>query len=187
MLKKTGFVAMFAAGLLLPCQAVLADPHAGHHEGKAGPLHAAVIDTAGKEIGNVELEATPHGVLISVAASGLPEGEHAIHIHAKGVCDPASGFGTAGGHFEPGTNAHGFKDAAGPHAGDMPNQFVDGDGKLRAEVLNSAVTLGEGANSLLDEDGSALVIHEGADDYASQPTGNAGGRLACAVISSPKI
>jgi Cu-Zn family superoxide dismutase len=74
----------------------------------------------------------------------------------------------------------------GPHGGDMPNQHVGADGVLKAQVLNTGVTLGKGVNSLLDADGTALVIHGNADDYTSQPAGNAGPRIACAVIAAPK-
>jgi Cu-Zn family superoxide dismutase len=67
----------------------------------------------------------------------------------------------------------------------MPNQFVGTDGTLRAQVLNANVTLTDGPASLFDADGSAIVIHAGADDYRSQPTGNSGDRIACAVIEKP--
>lgn len=176
MLKKTGFLALCAGVALLPAQAALADP-----------LNVAVIDGTGKQVGTLALEQTPNGVLLEASVDGLPEGWHGFHIHEKGICDPAEGFKTSGGHYAPRSHAHGFKDAAGPHAGDMPNQYAGSDGKLRTHVLNPNVTLGPGFNSLMDEDGSALVIHAGADDYTSQPTGAAGSRLACAVISPPKM
>lgn len=150
------------------------------------PPHADLIGTDGEVIGTAVFVETPNGLMISVAVEGLPAGEHGFHIHSKGICDPAEGFKTAGGHFAPRGHQHGLKLAEGPHAGDMPNQFVGSDGVLRATVFNDRVTLGEGFNSLTDEDGSALVIHAGPDDYKSQPTGDAGGRLACAVISPPK-
>jgi Cu-Zn family superoxide dismutase len=150
-------------------------------------LNVAMIGADGQTLGMAKLEPTPAGVLISVTAKGISEGEHAIHIHEKGVCDAAGGFASAGGHFAPGGTKHGFKDAMGPHAGDMPNQFAGAGGDLRAQMLNRSVTLGEtGEGALFDADGSALVIHGGADDYASQPSGAAGPRVACAVIAPPK-
>ena len=85
----------------------------------------------------------------------------------------------AGGHFNPGSKEHGYDAANGPHAGDMPNQYVAADGTLRAEVLNPEVTLADGEAGIR---GRALMIHAGADDYRSQPSGDAGERLACAVI-----
>lgn len=180
--KKSVLLAGLAGIVLTSSQAALAD----HHEAPDSPPHFAVIDTSGKEIGTLVLEQTPNGVLLDISVAGLPEGEHGFHLHGKGICDPAQGFKTAGGHYSPREHDHGIREPSGPHAGDMPNQFVGKDGILRAHVLNPNVTLGPGFNSLFDEDGSALIIHAGADDYWSQPTGNAGGRLACAVISPPR-
>lgn len=142
---------------------------------------ASFVDLQGKEIGTATLTQTPNGVLIAADVHGLAPGEHAFHIHEKGACDPATKFASAGGHYALGKK-HGFKTAGGPHPGDMPNQFVAQDGNLRAEVVDTAVTLGAGAGTLFTPDGTALVIHAKADDYTSQPAGDAGDRVACAVI-----
>lgn len=181
MMKKSGFQAIAAGLVLAPMQAVLADDP----QPPADPPHIGVVNAEGDEIGTAVIQQTPGGVLISVAVEGLPSGEHGFHIHEKGECDPAQGFKTAGGHFAPRSRQHGLKVVAGPHAGDMPNQFAGNDGTMRAEVLNPNVTLETGLGSLVDADGSALIIHAGADDYMTQPTGAAGGRLACAVVSPP--
>jgi Cu-Zn family superoxide dismutase len=125
---------------------------------------------------------TPHGVLIDADLSSLPPGEHAFHIHQTGRCDAADGFKSAGSHYSPSKREHGFKVEGGPHAGDMPNQFVGADGNLRIHVFNSAVSLTQGEGSLVDGGGTALVVHAKADDYRSQPAGDAGDRIACAVI-----
>jgi Cu-Zn family superoxide dismutase len=143
---------------------------------------ATFKDTQGKEIGSATLIQTPNGVLIDVDVSNLPEGEHAFHIHQVGRCDPGDGFKSAGDHFAGRGLKHGFKTEGGPHAGDMMNQFVASDGKLRAHVVNTRVTLGPGDGALFDADGSALVVHAKGDDYSSQPAGNAGDRIACAEI-----
>jgi Cu-Zn family superoxide dismutase len=152
----------------------------------AGPgadsAKAAFIDAQGKRIGTAQLTQTPSGVLIELDLNGLPPGEKAFHIHEKGVCDPRDGFKSAGAHYDPRGNQHGLHAAKGPHAGDMPNQFVRQDGVLRAHVLNTVVTLSPGEASLFDADGSALVLHAKPDDYRSQPAGDAGDRIACAVI-----
>jgi Cu-Zn family superoxide dismutase len=107
---------------------------------------------------------------------------HAFHIHEKGQCDAATSFESAGGHFAPLKHTHGYLSADGPHAGDMPNQFVGSDGALQLQVVNPNVTLGSGEGALFDADGSALVLHAKLDDYRSQPSGDAGDRIACAVI-----
>jgi Cu-Zn family superoxide dismutase len=99
-----------------------------------------------------------------------------------GKCE-APMFTTAGGHFAPGGTKHGLMAAEGPHAGDLPNIYVPADGKLSLEVLESDVTLSPGPRSLLDADGSAIVLHATADDYMTDPAGNAGGRIACGVVA----
>lgn len=152
----------------------------------AAPMvHADVIDASGKTIGMVMVQQVPTGVLVTADVKGIPAGEHGFHFHEKGVCEPAQKFTTAGGHFSTG-HQHGLMTAGGPHGGDMPNQHVGADGVLKAQVLNTGVTLTAGATSLFDADGTALVIHAKADDYTSQPAGNAGDRIACAVIAKAK-
>lgn len=136
----------------------------------------------GQEVGRAILTQTASGVLIEMELSNVAEGEHGFHIHETGACDAADGFKSAGGHFEPAQHQHGYMAADGPHAGDMPNQFVGSDGRLAANVLNSNVTLSDGPTSVLDADGSAIIVHAKPDDYTSQPTGDAGDRIACAVI-----
>ncbi|WP_159982501.1 MULTISPECIES: superoxide dismutase family protein [unclassified Novosphingobium] len=146
-------------------------------------VHADVIGLDGKSRGMVMLQETPAGVLVSADLKGLPEGDHGFHFHQKGLCDTAEKFNTSGGHFAGGDHMHGYMVMKGPHGGDMPNQHVGADGMLKTQILNTGVTLSPGPKSLLDADGTALVIHAGVDDYTSQPAGNAGGRIACAVIS----
>lgn len=142
---------------------------------------APLKDAQGKEVGSANLVQTPRGVLINLAVKGLPPGEHAFHVHAVGKCEPP--FASAGGHFNPDSKKHGLMANDGAHAGDMPNLHIPQNGDLTIEVLNAAVTLEKGKpNSLLDSDGSALVIHAGTDDYKTDPTGDAGGRIACGVV-----
>jgi Cu-Zn family superoxide dismutase len=143
---------------------------------------ASFINDQGKTIGSATLTQTPHGVLISIDLTGIPPGEHAFHVHEKGVCNAADKFMSAGGHYNPGKKQHGYHVAGGTHAGDMPNQFVGADGVLKASVLNMQVTLGSGDGTLFGNDGTALVLHAKGDDYRSQPAGDAGGRIACGVI-----
>lgn len=141
---------------------------------------ATFISKAGKESGTAKLTGTDKGVLIEIEVSGLPASQWvAFHVHETGSCEHAGGHMSAGGHFNPTKAAHGFNDAKGPHAGDMPNQYVGADGTLRAQVFNTFVRLDGGDNAIR---GKALMIHGKGDDYKSQPAGDAGDRQACGVI-----
>jgi len=141
---------------------------------------ATFISKAGKESGTAKLTGTEKGVLIEIEVNGLPAGQWvAFHVHETGSCEHAGGHMSAGGHFNPAKAAHGFNDAKGPHAGDMPNQYVAADGSLKAQVFNSFVRLDKGDTAIR---GKALMIHGKADDYKTQPTGDAGDRQACGVI-----
>jgi len=140
------------------------------------------VDRAGKDAGTVDLTQTPHGVLLKLSLKGIPAGEHAFHVHAVGKCEPP--FTSAGGHFNPGGKKHGMAAADGPHAGDMPNLYVPASGELVVEIANPAISLAKGQpNSVFDADGSAIIVHAGLDDYKTDPTGNAGDRIACGVIA----
>lgn len=143
----------------------------------------------GSVIGSVMLKEAETGVLITIDADGMSAGStHAVHIHETGKCSPD--FTAAGGHFNPAGHEHGMMHGDGQHAGDMPNLHASAEGHVKDEILNTMITLNEtdteGRHTIHDADGSALIIHEGADDYTSQPTGAAGGRLACTVLSEPK-
>ncbi|MBS0523429.1 MAG: superoxide dismutase family protein [Proteobacteria bacterium] len=149
--------------------------------GHAETAKALLRDKTGKDVGTVDLVQTPHGVLLKLSVKGIPAGEHAFHVHAVGKCEPP--FTSAGGHFNPGGRKHGMEAADGPHAGDMPNLHVPPSGELAVEVVNPAISLVRGQpNSVFDADGSAAIIHAGADDYKTDPAGNAGDRIACGVI-----
>jgi Cu-Zn family superoxide dismutase len=143
---------------------------------------AQLKDAKGADVGTATLTQTPSGVLIRLSVKGLPAGEHAFHIHAVGKCEPP--FTSAEGHFNPGGKKHGLMSPAGPHAGDMPNLTL-GAGDSTVEVLNTGVTLEKGpANSLLGPSGTAVIIHASKDDYKTDPTGEAGGRIACGVVQA---
>lgn len=146
---------------------------------------ANVMDLEGKSLGILTFTTGDGHVRISGEITGLPGGDHGIHIHEKGACDAAGKFESAGGHFNPTFRQHGKDNPEGSHAGDLPNiaATAEGGGAL-VDLMDESVTLGDGDNSLLDSDGSSIVVHADPDDYRSDPAGNSGDRLACGVIEA---
>lgn len=152
-------------------------------EDAAPTAKAALIDNEGKEMGTASFTQGPTGVLVHIDAKGLTPGKHGFHLHAVGDCSDHDHFKKAGGHLMSEGEAHGILSAK-PHAGDFPNLFVGADGAAKADFFSERIALKEGMNkpALLDKDGAALMIHKDADDYVTDPTGNAGDRIACGVI-----
>jgi Cu-Zn family superoxide dismutase len=144
---------------------------------------AEIVNAQGAKIGSAKITLTSDGVKIAVKVSQLTPGEHGIHIHTVGKCEGPA-FTSAGGHFNPTNAHHGVHNAQEPHPhlGDLMNLVVDTNGKANASFITNGVTLGDGANSLFHEGGTALVIHAKADDLMSDPSGNSGDRIACGVI-----
>ena len=161
---------VLAAGIALVATSQLASA--------AEQASAAMMNANGDSVGVVTLRETPQGTLLHAKLENLPAGAHAFHVHAVGVCEPP--FKSAGGHFNPTGKKHGIDNAEGMHVGDMPNIHVPDSGALEIEVLNTQLHLDA---SLFDEDGASIVIHDGPDDYASDPAGAAGPRIACGVIT----
>ena len=143
--------------------------------------HVNLVNGMGMPVGTASLSATKTGVKIKLNVSNLPPGVHGIHIHAVGKCEGPV-FTTAGGHLNPDMKMHGKDNPMGPHAGDLLNFTVDAKGKSKATLTADHVTMGDGANSLFHTGGTALVIHQGPDDYKTDPAGNSGNRIACGVI-----
>jgi Cu-Zn family superoxide dismutase len=136
---------------------------------------AQLKDGAGKELGEVTLTETPGGIQVTGMLEGLPDGEHGIHLHMTGRCEPS--FKAAGAHWNPTGRPH------GEHFGDLPNVTVR-DGRGRVAGATPGGTLRGGAHPLLDDDGAAVIVHANADDRRSQPSGNSGDPIACGVVSS---
>jgi superoxide dismutase, Cu-Zn family len=131
----------------------------------------------GQSVGQVRLQDSPHGLILTAELTGLPEGPHAFHIHAVGQCEPP--FQSAGGHFNPDGHQHGMMNPQGTHAGDLPNIHVPASGELTVEYFVKGLAL----DDLFGADGTSLVVHADADDYMTDPAGDAGARIACGVIS----
>lgn len=143
---------------------------------------ATINDRDGRNVGNAVLRETPNGVLLHVRLAGIAPGEHAFHIHERGTCEPP--FTSAGGHFAPEGAEHGLLDPSGPHSGDMPNIHIPTSSRLELEVMTGIPAL---SDQLFDLDGAAIVIHEGPDDYSTNPAGAAGERIACGVIEEAEV
>lgn len=140
----------------------------------------------GEDLGRATLTQGARGVVARVEAKDLTPGWHALHFHEKGDCSSGD-FKSAGGHVhDQPTVVHGFLADGHNDAGDLPNIHAGADGSATADVFTPFVSLEpvDGKPGLLDADGSALVIHARADDYASQPIGGAGDRVGCAVIKA---
>lgn len=136
----------------------------------------------GEVVGTATLTPADSGVDIKLEGENLPPGTKGFHIHEVGQCDPPD-FESAGSHYNPTNDEHGFDHSDGPHAGDLENIEVAEDGTVTAEVTADMLTLDkDGENTLYTDEGTALVIHSEADDYTSQPAGDAGDRIACGVI-----
>ena len=152
-------------------------------ESAAAPAASATLLGAdGASHGTARIEQTTAGLTVSVSATGLTPGVHAVHVHTTGTCT-APDFTSAGGHWNPMGKQHGMDNPNGHHMGDMPNMTVgaDGTGTLTYSIAGGMIA--DGASPLFDADGAAVVVHAKADDNVSDPAGNAGGRIACGVLA----
>lgn len=145
------------------------------------PVKVELHDGQGNSVGSAELAPAAAGVSIRLDLKSLAPGDHAIHVHSVAKCDGPA-FTSAGGHLNPDMKHHGLQNPEGPHAGDMPNFTVGADGAAKTTVLAPGITMGDDTHSVFSNGGTALVIHEKADDMKSDPAGNAGARIACGVI-----
>ena len=143
---------------------------------------AAVRDAAGRELGTVTFTDTTGGIAVSGRLVGLAPGEHGMHLHAAGRCDPP-GFESAGDHWNPTDRQHGTQNPQGPHSGDLPNVTAGPDSVATIQGVTPGGSLRTSPNMLLDADGAALVIHSARDDSSTDPAGGSGNRVACGVIS----
>ncbi len=147
----------------------------------AQAVTAALRDSTGKELGTLTLRDDTGGVAVSGRLRELPQGNHAIHLHETGRCEPP--FESAGSHWNPTNRQHGTENPQGPHFGDLPNLIVDADGSVAVQATTAGGTL-RGVSALLDADSAAIVIHTQPDDNRTDPAGGGGNRIACGVVSA---
>lgn len=141
---------------------------------------ATLVNANGIPAGTAQFLGAGDAITLTIAVSGLAPGQHGVHLHTTGKCE-APAFASAGGHLNPSGHQHGSMNPAGPHLGDLPNLIVGDNG---ASTITATIpgTRAEIEARLFDDDGTALIVHAGPDDYKTDPSGNSGGRIACGVL-----
>lgn len=145
-------------------------------------LTADLRDAQGRSRGRATVEQAGDSLRVRVEAAGMNSGSYGAHIHTVGRCD-APAFTTAGPHWNPTGQMHGKDNPRGMHKGDLPNLMVGADGRGSFEyTIPNAILSGMLPTKLIDADGAAVILHEKADDFRTDPSGNSGGRIACGVL-----
>jgi Cu-Zn family superoxide dismutase len=166
-------IAAAAAAMLAACQSIPDEPLRAT---------AALQPTKGsKAFGEATFEQAGDKVRVIVFAQGLkPNAEHGLHIHEAGDCSSGDGM-SAKGHFNPHGKPHGNPSSGERHAGDLPALKAGKDGRAKIDATVDLISIGQGPGNIV---GRGLIIHADPDDYKTQPTGNAGARIACGVIKT---
>jgi Cu-Zn family superoxide dismutase len=176
-MKATRYVIPAVSLMLMGCAGAMPGATSG-----GGTAAAELRDANNQVVGQATFIEISGGVRIVLEARGLPAGDKGVHLHAVGKCEPPQ-FASAGAHFNPQNKQHGTLNPSGPHAGDLPNITIAENGAGRLETFTDRVTLGSGAHSLFDDDGTAIVVHAAPDDFKTDPAGNSGTRIACGVVT----
>lgn len=178
MIDKRCIAPIVAAIALAGCQTTA--------ETSDGALGTAVLQSAdGRTVGSARLVETGDGVTVEATLTGISPGTHAVHLHTTGACQ-APEFTSAGGHLNPGRHQHGALNPQGAHLGDLPNAEIaaNGTGSISKLLPGSR---SEVLGHIFDTDGTAIIVHAGPDDYKTDPTGNAGGRVASMHCSVSRV
>ena len=178
---RTQLIASVFATVLTFSSLAVADDHVGER------AHSRIINNSGDVIGEAYYTQGTEGVLVEIHVEGLTPGKHGMHFHEVGTCKDYETFKMSGGHIMPSGRPHGYLYTdGGPHEGNLPNLIVAENGGVHVELYTELVSIHgyDGKPALLDDNGSALVIHANEDDYTTQPIGGAGGRVACGVVQT---
>lgn len=171
------------AALIIALAATALGTGAFAQQQSAQTLEAPLMGAKGDRIGTIAVRSGDNATVVrlTVNAGGLTPGWHGVHFHQVGDCSDPGRYELSKGHVNHENAKHGLLNPDGPDEGDLPNVFANADGSVNAEISSEAIIL-TGPQGLRDQDGSALIIHAAEDDHTSQPIGNAGARVACAVI-----
>jgi Cu-Zn family superoxide dismutase len=140
--------------------------------------NTTLIDSRGRRLGTAAVVPSKSGGLLVLKLTGVPPGEHGLHLHATGACDPPS-FASAGPHYNPANRKHGAKNPQGPHAGDLPNVVARPDSSIDTTLAIPGEAVGAIGSGRAAK---ALVLHAQRDDLTTDPSGNSGDRIACGVL-----
>ena len=182
-MKMTTRFALSGVAIAVALGALTVPAHAHDDDKDISKAIAVLNSTQGNKVsGTVTFTKSGDGLRVVAEVSGLkPNTKHGFHVHEFGDCS-APDAASAGGHFNPGGHQHGAPDASERHVGDLGNLESDGSGKARLDWTDKMMKL-SGKNSII---GYAVIVHEKADDLKTQPTGDAGGRIACGVVGVAK-
>ncbi len=172
---------MLVAGLAISLAACSGNDAASELEPAESIARAALVGADDTPYGEVIIGEGDGGLIVQIKAEGLTPGPRGVHIHEIGKCEGPD-YKSAGGHWNPTEKEHGLENPKGAHMGDFFNLEIGEDGTGSVEAKIDGASLKEGANALMDADGAAFVVHAGADDLKTDPSGESGGRIACGIF-----
>jgi superoxide dismutase, Cu-Zn family len=180
-MKLAAFIGGVAALALSGCASDGGDRSPAAADAGSTSAAAQLRDGGGRVLAQATAEEVGGAVRVRIEAAGLAQGAYGAHVHTSGRCEGPA-FTTAGSHWNPTGQQHGKDNPQGMHKGDLPNLLVGTDGRGSFEYTIPGASLSGGANPMLDGDGAAIVVHQSADDYRTDPSGNSGNRIACGVL-----
>lgn len=150
------------------------------------PVVVQMMNGQGQSVGSITISQGSSGLNLKLDLKNLSPGVHALHVHQNAKCEGPA-FTTAGPHFNPDGKQHGTLNPMGSHAGDLPNITIGANGTLKKTITVKSVTMGDDSHSIFTNGGTAFVIHAKPDDEKTDPSGNAGDRVACGTITKTVI